>query len=654
MLARANAHITPLGSIRSDPSEIPGAVAEDPPTTGPAQSEIQSPSPLLSRTKGSSDAPGKSQRNVRKRKRSASDSTQPEAPVSECAVNGKVSNAASTLLRDEEHKEVNRDLADEESRNEKKEPDGNKESPASSLVSPRNADLSSQDGSRASSVVSEQPLLPWDRTPVPEDAPVFHGHGKFKAALQVLKLRKTSGNRAQEQERSKEKGQEKEHPDVAKVEPRKPSENVPKESEQAKTLPPLVLPVVLTQPSLPSTSTSQSPMTPASVLPPSSPIVVTPLAENATPPRQEEITKEPTEHNRGPTKEPTAKTVKRIASRKRTFFEPKSTRSQCRYHKISIPREEDGPRVTFCVPQCSLNDKELMEEEDITDDGLATVRDFERLWDHVEEQNLNPCLIGVIRQLVGLDLLRENEVYYLPTDEEMRQMERRKRKEERRKNRKSTGNIANVENASNAGRPSSVSAASPIPQFSLSQVEKWKPGPPPSFAESVSTTSTRSKADKGDPIQSISGDETTDGERGGRTKRRRTGKERDGSSLRNTPSIREDSAAPSTAGSPPPSQSVSERTPVRRFRRTLKKGTSADSQAYKPPLSSGESSEDELENTKTRRRSARGGTKGLKRRRTEGTGDSPVPSTSSGGVWDHDVPLSPRPTRSKRSKIDEK
>jgi hypothetical protein len=67
-----------------------------------------------------------------------------------------------------------------------------------------------------------------------------------------------------------------------------------------------------------------------------------------------------------------------------------------------------------------------MEEEEITDDGLATVRDFERLWDHVEEQDLSPYLIGVIRQLVGLDLLRENEVYYLPTDEEIKRMEEAK------------------------------------------------------------------------------------------------------------------------------------------------------------------------------------------------------------------------------------
>jgi hypothetical protein len=95
--------------------------------------------------------------------------------------------------------------------------------------------------------------------------------------------------------------------------------------------------------------------------------------------------------------------------------------------------------------------------------------------------------------------------------------------------------------------------------------------------------------------------------------------------------------APSTAGSPAPSQSTTERTPARRSRRVLKKAISADTQAYKPPVSSGgESSEDELENLKMRRKSARGGMKGLKRRRTEGTGDSPIPSAI-GGAGDRDA-----------------
>jgi len=230
-------------------------------------------------------------------------------------------------------------------------------------------------------------------------------------------------------------------------------------------------------------------------------------------------------------------------------------------------------------------------------------------------------------------------------------MEKRQRREERRRNRKSVGGAANMESI--AGRSGSISAAIPTSQPSPSQIEKGKLGPPSSFAESVSTASTRSRVGNRDPAQSISGDEMINGERGGRTKRRRTGKERDGNSLRSTPSIREDSAAPSAAGSPAPSQSVAEHVPMRRSRRTLKKAVSADAQAYRPSLSSGESSEGELENAKARRKSTRGEMKGLKRRRTGSAGDSLILSAA-GGVGDHDAPLSPQSTRSKRAKIDEK
>lgn len=600
-------------------SETPALVAED-----------------SSRTREDSDVSAKT-RSLRKRKRSASP-IRPKPTGSERLAKKDI---FTTSLRDGEGEEANHELTKKEPRN-KEEHDSDNESFASSLVAPRNADLFSQDDSRASSVVSEQPVPLQSRTPVPEDAPVFHGHGKFKAALKALKLHgQKSESRAQEpgleKARLMEGLQEKDRPLGTKKAPG--SENDPNGSTETKKPLSLVLPVVSTQVSLPSTSTSQSPVTPASALP-SSPTVITVPVEVTAPPQQEQGVQEPTKPNREPIKKPAVKAVKRTTSRKSSFFEPKSTRSQCRYRKISLPREENGPRVTFCVPQCSLNRKDLMEEEDITDDGLATVRDFERLWDHVEEQNLDPYLIGVIRQLVGLDLLRENEVYYLPTDEEVKQIEReQEQRKERRRSRRSIGGATNVDSTS-------VGFTS---QPSLSQVGKGKLDPPPSFAESVSTTSTRSKIDRGGSARSVSGDEMSDGERGGK-KRRRTGKEQDGGSLRNTPSVREDSAAPSIAGSPAPSQSTTERTPTRRSRRTLKKAISTDSQAYKPTFSSGESSEDESEKT---RKSARGGPKGLKRRRTEGAGDSSILSVT-GGVGDHDGPLSPRSTRSKRAKIDEK
>ena len=598
--------------------------------------------------------------NLRKRKRSESILTDPESSGSGSTTGGEVLDAVSTSTKVVERDEGHRNPADSKPQNNGEEYDSDNESFASSLVAPRNANYSSQSSSRASSVASEQPLLL--QTPAPEDAPVFHGHGKFKTALQALLLRKRTSeqNRAdereQETERAKKKDQEKQRPVAPKKVPRESPGNSSKDDTEAKKTPSLVLPEVFTLPSLPSTSTSQSPKTPTSALPSSSPTVITAPAEVTPSPHQEQTARKPVRPEE--IQKPIVKAVKRTASRKYVPVEPKSTRSQCRYRKISLPREENGPRVTFCVPQCSLNDKELMEEEEITDDGLATVRDFERLWDHVEEQDLSPYVIGVMRQLVGLDLLRENEIYYLPTDEEIKQMERgRQKREERRKSRKSIGGTGIGEGTSTAGRPGPVSTPGPASQPLASPVEKRKFGPPSSFAESISTAaSTRSKIGRGGSTRSVSEDEVSDGERGGRApkRRRHTGRGRDGEgrSRRDTPSVHEDSAAPGTAESPAPSQSTAEYTPVRRSQRTMKKAISVDTQTYKPPVSSDdESSEGELENPKARRKSARGRTKSLKRRRTDAA-DSPI--STPGGAGDRDAGLSPRSTRSKRPKIDEK
>ena len=595
-------------------------------------------------------------------KRKRSESILTDLEFSGSITGDEVLDAVATSTRVGEHEEAGPELTNDEPRNNGEEYDSDTESFASSLVAPRNANHSTQDNSRASSVVSEQPLQRRDQTPVPEDAPVFHGHGKFKTALQALILRRRTseqsraGEREREAERAIKKDQEKQRPVALTKGSRESPGDGSKGDAEVKKPPSLVLPVASTLPSLPSASTSQSPRTPTSALPSSSPTVVTAPTEVTPSLHQVQTAQKPVEPKKR--QKPVVKAVKRTASRKYVPVEPKSTRSQCRYRKISLPREEDGPRVTFCVPQCSLNDKELMEEEEITDDGLATVRDFERLWDHVEEQDLNPYLIGVMRQLVGLDLLRENEIYYLPTDEEIKQMERgRQKREERRKSRKSIGGAVDSEGTSVAGRPGSVSAAGPASQPSTSKVEKRKIGPPPSFAGSTSTTSTLSKVGRGGSTRSISEDEMSDGERGGRApkKRRRTGKGRDGdgSPPRKTPSIHEDSAAPGIAESPAPSQSTTEYTPVRRSQRTMKKAISVDTQTYKPPVSSdSESSEGELENAKAKRKPVRGATKGLKRRRTEGTVDSPIPAA--GGAGDRDAALSPRSLRAKRAKIDEK
>ncbi|KAF7315139.1 hypothetical protein MIND_00028200 [Mycena indigotica] len=102
------------------------------------------------------------------------------------------------------------------------------------------------------------------------------------------------------------------------------------------------------------------------------------------------------------------------------------TRAHCRYHKVSLPEnagdddddDRSGPRRTFVVPGCSLTDTDLMKEENILDEGNATDVDGERMVGNVEYLGLSAYLIGVLRHLVGVDIMREGEVYYLPKEDE--------------------------------------------------------------------------------------------------------------------------------------------------------------------------------------------------------------------------------------------
>ncbi|KXN85289.1 hypothetical protein AN958_11389 [Leucoagaricus sp. SymC.cos] len=90
------------------------------------------------------------------------------------------------------------------------------------------------------------------------------------------------------------------------------------------------------------------------------------------------------------------------------------TRSHCRYHKISIPKSENGPRISFLVPGCSLNDEALINEEEIEDHGEAILQGDTRIVDDIETLDFEAYLHWVMRQLVGPEILRENEVFYLP------------------------------------------------------------------------------------------------------------------------------------------------------------------------------------------------------------------------------------------------
>ena len=88
------------------------------------------------------------------------------------------------------------------------------------------------------------------------------------------------------------------------------------------------------------------------------------------------------------------------------------TRSNCRYHKISIPRDEDGPRIYFLVPGCALTDQEVIEEEEVVDHGDATPEDTTDIDKDLESLAFDPYLVGVMRLLVGVNMW-EQEVYYM-------------------------------------------------------------------------------------------------------------------------------------------------------------------------------------------------------------------------------------------------
>ncbi|KAH9006141.1 hypothetical protein EDB86DRAFT_687748 [Lactarius hatsudake] len=115
-----------------------------------------------------------------------------------------------------------------------------------------------------------------------------------------------------------------------------------------------------------------------------------------------------------PISEPSTPTLRRSQS-----INSPVTRSNCRFHKISLPRGDGGQRAHFVVPGCALGDGELMEGEDIKDEGLSSHEDHKRMMSNVETLDLDPYLVGVLRQLVGVDLLREQqEIFYLPSEKE--------------------------------------------------------------------------------------------------------------------------------------------------------------------------------------------------------------------------------------------
>lgn len=203
-----------------------------------------------------------------------------------------------------------------------------------------------------------------------------------------------------------------------------------------------------------------------------------------------------------------------IAHKPPTVTNSPVTRSNCRFHKISIPREGNRARVYFAVPGCSLSNRELMKKQDIVDHGLVTRDDSEGLIADVESLQISPYVVGFLRQLVGVDLLREQEVYYVRQGNE---------KIRRQRTRQFKPRLSTID---------SISGRNGIP-LSVSQ-RAVKPSPKPVSTSSNASASTSASAarsrvsTRGTPSiisgPSISDRDDTDTEKKPPAKRRRGGR----------------------------------------------------------------------------------------------------------------------------------
>ncbi len=189
----------------------------------------------------------------------------------------------------------------------------------------------------------------------------------------------------------------------------------------------------------------------------------------------------------------------------------RTTRSNCRYRKISVPKEEDGPRVCFLVPGCSLGDEEVIEENEIEDLGEASYADSLRMIQDIESLDFDSYLIGVLRQLVGVDLLREQEVFYLPApgEEPTRKPQLKKAGSDKSASGKKSSKSGNLE----------TSSVLDTPRHSVKA--------PSSKAGSISTTASRPIKDRGSstPPSSLHSDSSSDEGEESEDTERKPGKE---------------------------------------------------------------------------------------------------------------------------------
>lgn len=191
----------------------------------------------------------------------------------------------------------------------------------------------------------------------------------------------------------------------------------------------------------------------------------------------------------------------------------RATRSNCRYRKISVPKEEDGPRVCFLVPGCSLGDQEVIEDNEIEDLGDATYADSLRMIRDIESLDFDLYLIGVLRQLVGVDLLREQEVFYLPPPgvEPIRKSRLRKACSDKSTSGKKASRSGNVNSSSALSSPRhpNMSVKAPSSKAGSISTSVSHPSRGPNSSTPPSSLQTDSSGDEGEETEDTERKTTT-------------------------------------------------------------------------------------------------------------------------------------------------
>ncbi|THH04427.1 hypothetical protein EW146_g10181, partial [Bondarzewia mesenterica] len=371
--------------------------------------------------------------------------------------------------------------------------------------------------------------------------------------------------------------------------------------------------------------------------PPPPAAVIVPITERNPTSVSRSVSAEVSPYSEPATSQPQRTSSKRSAP---TLSSP-VTRSNCRFHRISLPQER-GLRVSFVVPGCSLGDGDLMKEQAIEDHGLATQDDHARMMPDIESLNLNSYLVGVLRQLVGVDLLREQEVFYLPIPGD-RVRKGRHRMSLAEKPKWSQRQSISSAGLRNPGSPISHRSRTPsmIPRLSRSTGDSASTAGSSARGKRVPSKLSAGSTVSADDTE-LSDDDALSREAPRPKRRKPSPFDEDSAPSASAPLPRKISFLPDAGAS----ASASQPSTVRRSKR---RPLNADAVAYKPEEDEPEGeSADDVRISKTKR--GKGGQKGTKRSRTMDESASTAPKakrskvrkgTSAGDVpgdivWAHD------------------